>query len=88
MKKTYGKAFKIIINLLLLLFFQQAIAQNGDSEMEKLFSSSKKIEHKSYMAKFSNKETNINWENNDTLYSCGVWLGGAKISLNEVFICS
>lgn len=84
MAKTYPKALKIIISLLILFFFQQAIAQNSDSEMEKLFSSSKKIEHKSYIPKFSNKETNIYWVNNDTLYSCGQFYGGAKIALEDI----
>ena len=69
---------------LLLFSFNGAFAQGNESEMKKLFSSTEKIEHKSYMLKYSNKETNYYWVENDTLFSCGGFMSGGKIALADI----
>ena len=75
-----------LTNCLIFFLFIGTKAQSDDSEMEKLFSSTEKVEHNSYMLKYSNKETNYYWIDNDTLYSCGgiIFSGGSKIALSDI----
>jgi hypothetical protein len=73
----------IALSFSLVLLSLTTAAQSNDYDMEALFSSSEKKEHRSYSLQYYNKNSSYYWIEQDSLYTCSGF-NGLKIALTDI----